>query len=251
MRGSFFIGISWVTVVRNWCSLRARMIKTISRIMLVLIMVAVPALWNTRQAAGAVLRPPGVPKEQAGVVLENVEATYVFGDQVTFFASIRSSVPIQTASIVILNEAAGITDNQPIAINPDGTTQFVLDARQNQLSPFTFIRWNYDLRLTDGTVFQSETFFIRYDDNRFTWQSLESNGLRVFWYAGDSNFPQTALNTALASLREINEIFPVDLNQPVDIFLYSSPSDLSFLGLEPWTVGHAKAALGVTMVAVV
>ena len=220
--------------------------KIIVRIMLVVIVVA-SALWNTRQPAAAVL---SLPKEQGGIVLENVVATYEFGGQITFLATIRSSVPIQTASIVILNEAGGITYNQPVALNPDGTTQFVLDARQTQLSPFTFIRWRYDLRMTDGTIFQSETFLIRYEDNRFAWQSLESNGLRVFWYAGDSSFAQTALNTALAGLREVNEIFPVDLNQPIEIFIYSTQNDLAFLGFEPWMAGHAEAALGVTLVAV-
>lgn len=206
---------------------------------LLLVVVAASAFWNAKQAWA-----------QGGVVLENVGAPYVFGEQITFLATIKASIPIQNATIIILDEGHGITHVQPLTINADGSTQFVFDARQNMLRPFTFVRWRYEFALTDGTIFQSEPFFIRYDDNRFAWQRLESNGLRVFWFQGDSTFAQSALNAALAGVRSINETFPVDLNQPIDIFIYPSQNDLSFLGAETWTAGHANAALGVVLVAI-
>jgi hypothetical protein len=187
---------------------------------------------------------------QSGIVLENVEATVVFGEQITFNATIQTSIPTQNAAIIIFDEGHGITHTQPLLINAAGVTQFIFDARQNVLRPFAFIRWRYEFTFTDGTVFQSESYSIRYDDTRFTWQQLESNGLRVFWYAGDATFAQNALNTALAGAREVNEIFPVDLNQPIDIFIYPSQNDLAFLGAETWTAGHANPSLGVVLVAI-
>jgi hypothetical protein len=204
-----------------------------------LLVVAAYALGNAKQVYG-----------QGGIALENVGATYLFGEQVIFSATIRTSTPIQSAAIVILDEGHSLTYTQPLAINADSTTQFVFDARQNALRPFTYVRWRYEFALGDGTVFQSETFSIRYDDNRFAWQRLESNGLRVFWYAGDSTFAQNALNAALAGVRVINEVFPVDLSQPIDIFIYPSQNDLAFLSAETWTAGHANPALGVVLVAV-
>ena len=214
---------------RSWRSLR----------LIFLFVVAAYALGSAKQTAA-----------QGGIVLENVEAVVVFGEQITFNATIQASQPIQNASIVILDEGHGIAYVQPLIIDADGGTQFVFDARQNALRPFTFIRWHYEFAFTDGAVFQSETFSIRNDDNRFAWQRLESGGLRVFWYAGDSNFAENALNAALAGVRVINELFPVDLNQPIDIFIYPSQNDLAFLGAETWTAGHANPALGVVLVAV-
>jgi hypothetical protein len=187
---------------------------------------------------------------QSGIVLENVEATVVFGEQVTFNATIQTSVSIQNATIIIFDAGHGITHTQPLTINADGTTQFSFDVRQNVLRPFTFIRWRYEFTFADGTVFQSETFSVRYDDTRFAWQTLESNGLRVFWFQGDATFAQNALNAALAGMREINEIFPVDLDQPIDIFIYPSQNDLAILGAETWTAGHANASLGVVLVVI-
>ncbi len=207
--------------------------------LMVLLAVAASILFSAKQA-----------EAQSGIVLSNVGATVVFGEQVTFNATIQTSVPIQNATIIIFDEGHGITRTEPLLINADGTMQFVFDARQNVLRPFATIRWQYEFTFSDGSVFQSESFSVRYDDTRFTWQQLESNGLRVFWYSGDSTFAQNALNAALAGARAINEIFPVDLNQPIDIFIYPSQNDLAILGAETWTAGHADPALGVVLVVI-
>lgn len=207
--------------------------------LMVLLAVAASMLLNVKQAKG-----------QGGIAVENAGATVAFGEQIVFNATIRTSIPIQSASIVIFDESHGITRVQPLTIQADGATQFILDARQNNLIPFAYLRWHYEFTLTDGSVTQSDSFSVRYDDTRFTWQKLESNGLRVYWSAGDSTFAQNAMNAALAGVRAINEIFPVDLSQPIDIFMYPSQNDLAFLGAETWTAGHANPALGVVLVAV-
>lgn len=211
------------------------------------ILIAASALGHVGQVHAAMLNQP---KVQAGIVLENVRAEIRFGEQVIFHATVKTSIPIQSASIVIFDEGHGVSHVQPLVVNADGSTQFVFDARQNMLRPFTFLHWHYECMFNDGTVFQSETFSVRYDDNRFAWQRLESNGLRLFWFQGDSTFAQNALNAALAGLRAVNELFPVDLSQPIEIFMYPSQNDLAFLGGETWTAGHANATLGVVLVAI-
>jgi hypothetical protein len=193
---------------------------------------------------------PGLPDGQGGVVLENVGATYVFGEQITFLAGIKASAPIQSASIAILEEGSGVAHIQPLAIQPDGSMQFVLDVSQRAMRPFAFVRWRYEFIFNDGGAIQSETYFIRYDDNRFAWQSLESNNLRIHWVQGDSAFAQTAMNAALAGVREINQIVPVDLDQPIDVYLYPSQNDMPVTGADAWAAGHADAPLGVTLVIV-
>jgi len=183
-------------------------------------------------------------------MLENVGAVIQFGEQITFLAAIKASIPIQNISIVILDEAHGITHIGQPTIQADGSTQFIFDARQNRLRPFTFVRWHYEFALADGNTIQSETFFIRYDDNRYTWKKMESGALRVQWYQGDDAFAQDAMNTALAGLQSISAILPVDLTQPVDIFIYPAQTDLQFPGFETWAAGYANPAAGVALVAI-
>ena len=192
-------------------------------------------------------------KAQSGVALENVNAAVKFGQGITFIATIKASIQIQNVSIVIFDEAQGLTHVQPVEIRADGTTEYFFDTRQNILRPFTNVRWSYQFTLADGNTFQSETFFIRYDDDRFTWQTLEAGSIRLHWYNGDANFGQAALNSAQSGLQSISALLPLDLARPVDIFIYANVSDLRgtlYSESDIWVAGHANGAVGVVMVVI-
>ncbi len=197
-------------------------------------------LYNAEQALG-----------QSGIEMEST-AVHQFGEHVTFIAQVASPLQIQAAFILIFDEMQGISRVEPIAFN-QGRAEYRLDTRQNIVRPFSLLRWHYQLTLADGAAVQSESFSMRYDDNRFDWQRLESGALRLMWFDGDANFGQNALNAALSGLQTINEIVPPDLSQPVDIFIYPTQSDLPpnlSLGGEQWLAGNASPALGVIVVVI-
>ena len=207
-------------------------------------MIAMSILFNPRQAYA---------QAQSEVELENVTASYQYGEQITFSAQIKSSIQIQQASIVITDEANGLTQAQPLVIDQNGHSEYHLDVSQNGLRPFSSVTWKYQLVLADGNTFQSGTYFIRYEDNRFDWQTLEADTLHVHWYNGDSSFGQAALNAAQAGLTSIGAWIPLDLRQPIDVFIYANSDVLRgtlVLGGEDWVAGHADPALGVVMVVI-
>jgi len=213
-----------------------------AKALFVFVVMAVSILFNARPA-----------KAQSGVELENVHASVMFGEGITFFATIRASIQIQNPSIVIFDEAQGLTHVQPLEIRADGTTEYFFDTRQNILRPFTNVRWSYQFTLADGSTFQSETFFIRYDDDRFTWQTLEAGSIRLHWYNGDANFGQAALNSTQSGLQSISALLPLDLARPVDIFIYANVGDLRgtyYSESDAWVAGHANSAVGVVMVVI-
>jgi len=211
---------------------------------------AMTTLFSARQAQAAVLSET---QGQSGIELENVAASYDFGEQITFSATITASIPIQSVSIVILDESQGVTRLEPLNVQADGRTEFRFDTKQNILRPFTTVKWNYQFTFTDGSTLQSEPFFMRYADNRFKWQTLESGEVRVNWYNGDANFGQTAMDAVDAGLGSISRFMPLDLAQPVEIFIYANTDDLRgtlVLGGQEWVAGHADPALGVVMVVI-
>jgi hypothetical protein len=217
---------------------------TIIKRSLLLFAMAMSILWNVRHAYA---------QAQSGIELENVTASYRYGEQITFIAQVKSSIQIQQASIVITDEANGLTQVQPLVIAQDGRTEYRLDVSRNLLRPFSSVKWMYQFALADGNTFQSTTYFIRYEDNRFDWQTLETGALKVHWYNGDASFGQAALNAAQNGLETIGALMPVDLTQSTDIFIYANSDDLRgtlVLGGEVWVAGHADPALGVVMVAV-
>jgi hypothetical protein len=75
--------------------------------------------------------------------------------------------------------------------------------------------------------------------------------LKVHWYEGDADFGQQALRTAQTGLEAIGSLLSLDLEQPVEIFMYANTIDLQTAlapGKEPWIAGHADPALGVIRV---
>jgi len=176
-------------------------------------------------------------------------ATYQFGEQITFVAQMQPPVQIQQANIVIFDEAQAVTHVQAVDF-VNGRSEYLFDLRQNLVQPFAVVRWYYELTLSDGSVLQSDSYSMRYDDNRFTWQKLESGALRVMWVQGDAAFGQSALNAAQSGLQIISNIVPVDLTQPIDIFIYPTQNDLAALGAEIWVAGHADPASGRVLVVV-
>src|SRR5690349_19137096 len=147
---------------------------------------------------------------QSEVELENVTASYRYAEQMTFSARVKSSAQIQQASILISDEANGLTQVQPLSIDPDGQAEYRLDLRQNVFRPFSAVKWKYQFGLADGNTFQSTIYSIRYDDNRFDWQTLEAGTLHIHWYSGETSFGQAALNAAQAGLGSISALMPLD-----------------------------------------
>jgi hypothetical protein len=217
-------------------------LRTSLRKVIVFMAMVFPSLFNARQVWA-----------QSGIELENVGASYHFGEQITFVATIKSSVTIQSVSIIISDELQGITHIEPLKLPLDGRTEFRFDMGQNILRPFTNLKWNYQFTLPDGSTIQSEPFSIRYADNRFNWQTLESGTLRVNWYHGDASFGQAALDAAQSGLGSISRLMTLDLARPIEIFIYSNSDDLRgtlVLGGEDWVAGHADPGLGVVMVVI-
>jgi hypothetical protein len=188
---------------------------------------------------------------QSGIDME-LAASIQFGEAVTFMARLKSPLQIQSAAIFIHDSSQEITYSQPVTFDANGVSESRFDTRQNLLRPFTTLLWRYELTLADGSKLQSATGSIRYDDDRFAWQTLEADPLRIHWYNGDESFGLAALNAAQAGIQNIRGFFPPDITQPIDILLYASESDLrgAVSGAEAWAVGYADSVAGVVTVTV-
>jgi hypothetical protein len=214
------------------------------RLLPVVLILAQAALWNVQQADA---------QSQNGIELENVVALVNFGEQITFVATVKSPLPIQNASILILNESQGTTQVEPLTVQTDGRTEFQYDIQQNSVRPFGKLSWSYRFILPDGSTTNSEVYSTHYDDNRYDWQTVESGMLHIHWYGGNADFGQALLSTAQAGLDSVKRLIPADLAQPVDFYVYASLNDLRDTlvpGSQDWIAGHADPSLGVVMVAI-
>lgn len=190
---------------------------------------------------------------QEGIVVKDAGVVVNFGKQITFQARIESALPIKQASLLFREVNEEITRVETVQVGADGAVTFIYDASQNVLPPFSTIVFWYQVTLMDDRTYTSPPILFRYNDTRFPWRDASSGLVTVHWYDGDDAFGQAALDAAGTSLLEMDEIIPLTLDQAIDIYIYSSVTDLQGalqLGGEDWTGGHANSKLGVVMVAI-
>ena len=208
----------------------------------VIIVMAALILFNARQVQG-----------QGGIEVKDAQVVIVFGEQITFQARLNAPVPIKQASILFREVNEEVTRVETLEVGEDGTVSFRYDASQNVLPPFSTIVFWYQVTLADDKTYTSVPIRFRYDDNRFPWREAVSGPVTVHWYDGDDAFGQGALDAAGAGLLAMNDIIPLSLDAPLDIYIYSNIGDLQGaleLGGETWVGGHANPELGVVMVSI-
>lgn len=216
-------------------------IKRLSQFILVMIIAVIMSMKVT-QANG-----------QVGIVVENPRAEVVFGETITFTAKITAPLPIKQVSLLFRGANEEATRVETLQLATDGTTSFTYDASLNVLPPFDMIVFWYQATLDDGNTYTSSPNEVQYADNRFPWRENSRANVKIHWYAGDDAFGAAALDAAAAGMLEINNIYPVALDQPVHVYIYSNVEDLrttlQFDGPE-WAGGHANPQLGIVFVAI-
>jgi len=198
----------------------------------------------------------GMPQQawaQSGVEVTDVRMFFEFGQSVTFQARIVSPVPVLSATIVLRDNFDELSRRLPVTVDGNGVVFHQYDLTQNVLRPFTTVTYWFDVNLTNGQMFRSQNFQEQYADNRFTWQQQSDDQLRVHWYEGDVAFGDALFNVAHQSLNTSSVLIPISGEEPVDVYVYGSTSDLQsalLLGGETWQSGHANPKLGVVMLSV-
>ncbi|MCJ7434763.1 MAG: peptidase MA family metallohydrolase [Anaerolineales bacterium] len=187
------------------------------------------------------------------IEVTEIKVAPVFGQQITFSARIQSSIQMIQVSLLFHEAREQIKRVETLQLDADGRTSLVYDVSQNVFPPFSNIVFWYQVTFVDGSIETSDIYSVIYIDDRFPWRNVTVGPVNVHWYDGDDAFAQSALDAAGAGLLQINEIVPVILDAPVDIYVYSSVEDLQGalrLGGEKWTGGHANPELGMAMVAI-
>lgn len=196
---------------------------------------------------------PNQVQAQAGIVVENPQAIPVFGKSITFTAKIKSSLPIQQASLLFRGVNEEVTRVETLQVAEDGSVNFVYDASLNVFPPFSSIVFWFQATLSDGKTYTSDSTQFQYNDDRFPWRDISQANVTIHWYAGDDSFGATALDSAGAGLLSMKDFIPISLTDPIHVYIYSNINDLAdtmLLGGREWAGGHAHADLGVVLVAI-
>lgn len=198
---------------------------------------------------------PGAFAQAEGVTITDLGVEPEFGKQIIFQVQVQPVSKVQEITIFITPEGQStVWQKMDLQLaDARGKISQPVDVRQLQLYPFSKVHYRYEVLLTDGSKIGGEPETFEYDDNRFTWQSLESGIFEIHWYGDDTALGQMIANVAAEGLESAQELLDITPPAPLRIYAYTSSRDLqSALQLtnQPWIAGHTTPELGMVLISV-
>ena len=175
-----------------------------------------------------------------------------FSQTITFTAELTND-PAVSEAVLFIQPGRQDTRLVNIRASENGSLRVIYDLTDAGLRPFSQVDYWYRVTLLSGETLTSPKYTFLYEDTRFPWQRLSSDGLDVAWIQGDLAFGQEIINVAAAGIRAAAMVLPYDPPQPLRVYVYPTSQDLqSALAMTntPWAAGHAAPDLGVILVSI-
>ena len=173
-----------------------------------------------------------------------------FPQQVTYTLTAESTAgDIVEAYVFYRPLAAAITQRARVEVTPGRRVELrhSVDMTRNYLPPGLDIRYYWSLTDSAGNRLDTEPQVFRYQDERFPWRTRQGGQVTVLFYAGNDDFAQDLLDTALRTIDKLGRSFGVKGSEPIHIVVYGSNRDFS-TSLPPnsaeWIGGQAHPELG-------
>lgn len=174
----------------------------------------------------------------------NSHHTYTFGQTATFQLETTTTA---TEAQLFIKVDSELTQSYTVPLT-DGKAHQQRDLRASPFPPFSQITywWVVDEQETARNTFN-------YADNRFQWQILEVNDLKVYWVAGDASLMVNVLDIAQTTQEKIHSTLQAPTPEALSLYVYPSLPDLqSALRLtgKDWVAGQAYPEIGVILLAI-
>lgn len=88
------------------------------------------------------------------------------------------------------------------------------------LYPNTRVELGFRVTHRDGRIVDGPTTTVRYEDDRFAWQTLEGAIVRVHWVQGNDDFGRRALEVGERAVEDGTRLLGIQETEPIDFFVY-------------------------------
>jgi len=205
-----------------------------------------------------VLLSPGLVQAQSGLTVLDSSAEAEFPSKLHFNLSAESDVNITGVRLhyaVDRESYAEVTSEVYIDFVPDTSVdvQWSLDMRKTGgLPPRSSVRYWWTVEDVDGNKIESAPVRVRFDDNRYSWQSLTEGRVSIYWYEGERSFVDEIMSTAQQALARLFEDTGAYPKKPVKIYVYADARDLQGAMIFPkeWTGGVAFTRYGIIVIGI-
>ncbi len=154
--------------------------------------------------------------------------TNSFPDGMHFAVSADSDSPIQEIRLryKILPDGALTIDEPDFDPASSISATLALGGAGLYLPPGTVIEYHWEATDADGDESRTETQRFFYDDVRFQWTPLESNGITVYYYSGSQAQAQAMLQTAVDRIQSMSQLLGAHIDFPIKVWIYDNVDDM-------------------------
>jgi len=172
--------------------------------------------------AAAIALALAPPVAAADPTFGEAVATSKFGQGIDVEQPATIPEAVRRVEALVRTGGAARTFLTPIASPGTGSTtlRYHHATPAGSLYPNTRVELGFRLTFDDGRVIDSPTTTIRYEDDRFAWQTLEGPLVRVHWVLGDDAFGRRALEIGERSVEEGTQLLGVEETERIDFFVY-------------------------------
>jgi hypothetical protein len=150
---------------------------------------------------------------------------------------------------------AEVVSEEVVSFTPSKnvSTQYIMDMRQTGgLPPGSGLTYWLTVTDTTGSVTETLPQKIIFNDERYSWKSLQQGMVTLYWYEGNDAFGKDLMDAIQQSLGRLSEDSGAELENPVNLYIYASSSDLigALVFAQDWTGGVAFTEYGIIAIGI-
>jgi hypothetical protein len=158
------------------------------------------------------------------VLEESVE--HEFKGPMTFRLVAESSSPIQSVKLFYRVSGEIAAHKTEIELSPDtrvevSHTEDMGDDENYQPPMITFTYW-WVIEDQAGNRLKTDSTPYVYSDTRYTWQVLENDQVKFYWYDQDAEFGEEYFGRAVQAANDLSVEFGLEVTEPVTIVIYNT-----------------------------
>ena len=171
---------------------------------------------------------PAPASAQSAPTVSDAGVTDSFPNGMTFAVSASSDSPINELKIRYKVLPDGTSANASPKFQPGTsvTTTFDLGGADLYLPPGTVVEYHWEATDADGDQSRTDTASFFYDDVRFQWTPLESNGITIYYYSGSQDDAQAMLQTATETIGSMSRLLGANITYPIKVWIYKNNDDM-------------------------
>jgi len=203
------------------------------------------------------LSPPPV-QAQGELAVLNSSAMAIFPSQLSFSLSAQSNVNITDIRLrftIDQDSFAEVISEGYVEFTPSTTVDvsWALEMLKiGGLPPGATVKYWWRVTDASGKVVETAPAQVRYDDTRYSWQSLAEGKVTMYWYEGDDSFAQELMSATQQALERLAEDTGACLEKPAELYIYADSEDLKGAMIHPqeWTGGVAYTRYGIMAIGI-